>query len=186
MKKTLGDFKKLIAIFLLLGMLISQFGVAINFAHGASGDFLITGTGIKEEVSISKADWSKYSIQEKIYSTNNSLGFHKIVKVKGYDLWDLIGKDNLKKDKNYSIKFISSPITILTTSFAHLDMFISSISLCPKVNFGKSLSKSSSPIDLSSHLTGGLNLFCGKSPNTFVYLAIIGLVSFLEASVKSL
>ena len=120
MKKTLCGFKKLIAIFLVLGMLASQFGMGINIAHGASGDFLITGTGIKEEVSISKADWSKYTLEEKIYSTNNSLGFHKIVKVKGYDLWDLIGKDNLKKDKNYSVKFISSDGFEITTTIEEL------------------------------------------------------------------
>ncbi len=81
---------------------------------------------------------------------------------------------------------ISSPITILTTSLAHLDIFISSTSVCPKINFGNPLSKSFSPISLSPHLIGGLNLFLGKSANTFVYFPIIGLIIFLDFSVKSL
>ena len=60
------------------------------------------------EILLSEIDWAEYEMEENNYSTNNSLGFHKIVKVKGYDLLDTIGKDNLKEGKNYNVKFISS------------------------------------------------------------------------------
>ena len=67
----------------------------------------ITGTGVEKEILISSSDWSKYSIVERTFSTNNTLGFHKIVKVKGYDLFELIGK-GLKTDKDYTVKFTCS------------------------------------------------------------------------------
>lgn len=60
------------------------------------------------EILLTEIDWSEYEIKENTYSTNNSLGFHKINKVKGYDLLDIIGKDKLEEDKNYSLKFVSS------------------------------------------------------------------------------
>ena len=66
---------------------------------------IITGTGVYEEVVITEEDWAKYEMVERHYSTNNSLFFHKIVKVKGYDLFDLIGEDNLKTDQDYEVKF---------------------------------------------------------------------------------
>ena len=80
----------------------------------------------------------------------------------------------------------SSPTVIFTTSFPHLDIFISSMFVCPNNSFGKSLSKSLSARALSFQLTGGLNLSFGKSAKTAVYLAIIGDTFTFLASVKSL
>lgn len=60
------------------------------------------------EILLTEIDWSEYEIEEKTYSTNNSLGFHKIIKVKGYDLLDVMGKDKLEEGKNYKLKFVSS------------------------------------------------------------------------------
>ena len=74
-------------------------------AEGLATELLITGSGIHSEVKITSSDWSKYKMTERFYSTNNSLSFHKIVKAKGYDLFDLIGKSNLKSDKDYTVKF---------------------------------------------------------------------------------
>ena len=74
-------------------------------AEGLATELLITGSGIHSEVKITSSDWSKYKMTERFYSTNNSLSFHKIVKAKGYDLFDLIGKTNLKTDKDYTVKF---------------------------------------------------------------------------------
>ncbi len=78
---------------------------AIIPVEAAESELLITGTGVTEDILIS--DWNKYNMVERIYSTNNSLGFHKIVKVKGYDFFDLIG-NKLKTDQDYLVKFTCS------------------------------------------------------------------------------
>lgn len=115
-----SNFKKLMVLLLVFGMIVSQVAVFADPVLAANADLTITGSGIKEEVSIGEADWSKYKLQERTYSTNNSLGFHKIVKVRGYDLFDLIGKDNLRSDKNYSLKFISSDGFEISTTIDEL------------------------------------------------------------------
>ena len=73
----------------------------------AEPELIITGMGVEEEVVISTNDWAKYKMVERTFSTNNSLGFHKIVKAKGYDLFDLMG-NGLKTDKDYTVKFTCS------------------------------------------------------------------------------
>lgn len=79
-------------------------------AEAASDDvvLLITGTGVKEEVRVHPSDWDKYDMVERYYSSNNSKDFHKITKVKGYDVFDLIGDDNLKTDEDYKVTFFCS------------------------------------------------------------------------------
>lgn len=67
----------------------------------------ITGTGLHHDVQISGNDWSKYSLKECFYSSNNNFNYHKIWKVKGYDIFALIGDDNLKTDKDYEVTFVS-------------------------------------------------------------------------------
>ncbi len=81
---------------------------------------MITGTGVNKEVSINEADWSKYNMVERMYSGNNSFNFHKIIKAKGYDLFELIGKDNLKTDQDYQIKFTCSDGFEITKSINEL------------------------------------------------------------------
>jgi hypothetical protein len=93
---------------LTLALLISQFIFFPNYAEGAEVELLITGTGINEEVSVTSDDWDKYTMVERTYSANNSLNFHKIIKTKGYDLFELIGEDNLKTDQDYEMLFICS------------------------------------------------------------------------------
>lgn len=95
----------LLTLVMLLNMVLSQMAIAIPTASADGLELLITGSGVKEEVAIGDSDWSKYTLKESIYSANNSLGFHKIIKAKGYDLFELIGKDNLKTDKDYNVKF---------------------------------------------------------------------------------
>ena len=120
MKNISCKMKKTLVLLLAFGMILSQltfFGAQVN-AEGT--DLLISGSGVKEEVSISQSDWSKYKPVERVYSTNNSLGFHKIVKAKGYDLFDLIGSKNLKTDQDYKVKFISSDGFEITTTIGEL------------------------------------------------------------------
>lgn len=102
-------FNKRIVTFLLAFLLIvSQSAYFKTYVEAAKVDLFITGTGVYEEVTITEEDWSKYKLVERIYSGNNSLGFHKIIKVKGYDLFELIGEGNLKTDKDYVVKFTCS------------------------------------------------------------------------------
>lgn len=69
---------------------------------------MITGSGVNENVVVRTTDWANYNMVERFYSTNNSLGFHKIVKAKGYDLFDMIGKNNIKSGSDYTVKFTCS------------------------------------------------------------------------------
>jgi hypothetical protein len=96
----------LVGFLLAIALVLGQFGFLVPAAEAASGELVITGSGVKQEVLIGQEDWDEYIIQERIYSTNNSLGFHKIVKVKGYDLLELIGEDNLKDDQDYVVDFL--------------------------------------------------------------------------------
>jgi len=68
-------------------------------------ELLITGSGVYSEVRISTDDWQKYEMVDRLYSALNSLKFHKIVKTRGYDLFDLIGYQNLRTDQNYDVTF---------------------------------------------------------------------------------
>lgn len=111
---------KFLIYFLVLGMILSQTSIFLNYAEAAGVELLITGAGVKEEVNITEADWSKYELVERVYSGNNSLGFHKITKVKGYDLFELIGKDNLKTDQDYQVKFTCADGFEFTKSISEL------------------------------------------------------------------
>ena len=99
---------KVFTFVLTLALLISQFIFLPNYAEGAEVELLITGTGLREEVVITSEDWDDYDMVERTYSANNSLNFHKIIKTKGYDLFELIGEDNLKTDQDYEMLFICS------------------------------------------------------------------------------
>ena len=111
---------KFIAFLLAFGMILSQVSFLIDSVEAAAVDLLITGTGVNEEVSIREADWSKYKMVERIYSANNSFNFHKIIKTKGYDLFELIGENNLKTDKDYEVKFTCSDGFEFTKSIGEL------------------------------------------------------------------
>jgi len=99
--------KVFIAI-LTLVLIVSQMMSFPNYAESDAVELLITGTGVKEEIRITSEDWKDYEMVERIYSANNSLNFHKIIKTKGYDLFELIGEDNLKTNENYEMHFICS------------------------------------------------------------------------------
>lgn len=111
---------KFLTCLLVLGLIFSQAAFFLDYVEAATVELLITGTGIKEDVSIRESDWSKHKMIERVYSTNNSLYFHKIIKVKGYDLFELIGKDNLKIDKDYQVKFTCSDGFEFTKSIKEL------------------------------------------------------------------
>ena len=88
-------------------LIVCMFIMNVTPAFAQELELVITGTGMNEEILISTNDWAKYKMVERTFSTNNSLGFHKIVKAKGYDLFDLMG-NGLKTDKDYTVKFTCS------------------------------------------------------------------------------
>ena len=93
-----------LAILLAFAMLLT--GVPV--AKAETVDLMISGSGIKSQVSIGPEDWSNFTEKEAVYSGNNSLNFHKIIKVKGYDLFELIGEDNLVAGTDWELTFICS------------------------------------------------------------------------------
>lgn len=103
-----GKLTKHIVFLLALTMILTQISFFPAPADASKVDLTITGEGVYEDVIITENDWSKYQLKNDFYSTNNSLGFHKIVKTKGYDLFDLIGEKNLKTDEDYLVTFVCS------------------------------------------------------------------------------
>lgn len=100
-------------LILALTMLFGQLHIDGNplKAEAAAAEqpvLVITGTGLKEDVIIYESDLSKYSQVERYFSSNNSSDFRKITKVRGYDLFDLLGEGNLKTDQDYNISFKAS------------------------------------------------------------------------------
>ncbi len=100
-------------------LVVSMIIMSAMTVSAAQQELVITGTGMAEEIIISSGDWTKYKMIERTYSTNNSLGFHKIVKAKGYDLFDLMGS-GLKTDKDYNVKFTCSDGFEFTKSITEL------------------------------------------------------------------
>lgn len=85
----------LVALALVLGQIVF-YAPPVMAAEDQKPTLVITGTGLKNDVVISGADWSRLAIEERYFSSNNKDGFHKINKVKGYDLFStLIGAENL-------------------------------------------------------------------------------------------
>lgn len=77
-------------------------------APAAKPDLAITGTGLHKDVEIYPGDWGKYEDKTRYYSSNNNFDYHKIWKVRGYDIFEMIGLGNLKTDKDYKVIFISA------------------------------------------------------------------------------
>lgn len=116
---------KNIAVFLLTFLLAASQVVGllpgfVPIAGATQPDLVITGTGLYNEVVIFAGDWSKYNKTERYYSSNNSFNFHKITRVSGYDLFELIGEGNLKTDKDYPVTFEASDGFKVTMSMSEL------------------------------------------------------------------
>ncbi len=88
-------------------------------ALAAKPDLVITGTGVYEDVVIYPGEWSRYTQVVRTYSTNNNFDYHKIWKVKGYDLFVLIGVNNLKSQK-YTVTFIAKDGARLSKTIGQL------------------------------------------------------------------
>jgi LPXTG-motif cell wall-anchored protein len=96
--------KKLSANFLLSVLVVSLLFILTVPASAAA--LTITGTGLKNDVVIS--DWSGHTMVDRHFSAINNSNTRRIWKVRGYDLFDLIGVGNLKTDQNYTVTFIAS------------------------------------------------------------------------------
>lgn len=104
--KLIHNRNRLLNFLLIIALLFTQFLTPQASVFAATPELVITGSGVNSEVIVTANDWSKFPLVDRFYSSNNSLGFHKIIKVKGYDLETLIGKDNLKSDLDYTVSFL--------------------------------------------------------------------------------
>lgn len=100
--------RKLAKAWLSIILSLTLFLPDIPIARAEAVDLTITGTGINNQISIGPDDWDRYTIKEAVFSGNNSLNFHKITKVKGYDLFELIGTENLISGTDWEMTFICS------------------------------------------------------------------------------
>jgi|GEM_PF-390579 len=117
--KRVNRFLALIMVcMIIVGQIAAVAPVSLAGTTDTGPALVITGTGINQDVFISAADWN--AMQERHYSSNNSYNFHKILKVRGYDLFDLIGTSNLKTDQDYPVRFIASDGFSLTKSVQNL------------------------------------------------------------------
>jgi hypothetical protein len=68
---------------------------------------VITGTGLQQDVFLAAADlrFNNPTLVERYYTSSNNWDFHKIWKVKGFDLFNLMGAENLKTDRDYPVTF---------------------------------------------------------------------------------
>lgn len=96
-----------LALLLTIGQVLPVLPVWAAHAQAAQPVLTITGTGLEHDVLIYGEDWGNYDLVERFYSSNNNWNYHKIWKAKGYDIFDLIGQDNLKTDQDYNVAFIS-------------------------------------------------------------------------------
>jgi hypothetical protein len=97
-KKTI---KKAFIFMLVTAMLLSNILALapITPAYAAPDEpvLVITGTGLEEDVIITETDWKNFNhpeMVERYFSSNNSSNFHKIWKVKGFDLFSLLEEGN--------------------------------------------------------------------------------------------
>ncbi|HPZ12443.1 MAG TPA: hypothetical protein PKV91_08855, partial [Bacillota bacterium] len=91
-----------LALLLTVGQVLPVVPALTAQVHAQSQPVLtVTGTGLHQDVLIYEGDWSNYTEVVRYYSSNNNHDYHKIWKVKGYDLFELLGAQNLKTDQDY-------------------------------------------------------------------------------------
>ncbi len=105
-----GPLKSVVALILTLLLTFGQVlpVLPLQTVQAAQPILTITGTGLHQDILIYEDDWAGYDMVERFYSSNNNYDYHKIWKVKGYDIFDLIGEGNLKTDDDYEVAFISA------------------------------------------------------------------------------
>lgn len=111
----------LLTAILILGCTGKSSSGELNFIN--LDELVITGTGLKQEVILNKSDWMNFNhpkLIERFYSSNNRVGYHKIWKVKGFDLMELIGEDNFMREEDWSVTFIAQDGAKLTLKISDL------------------------------------------------------------------
>lgn len=74
------------------------------------GGLLITGTALEKDLVLNPTQWQLNSpdFVQRLYSSNNNLGFHKVWVVKGYDLLNLFRQAGMVEGKDHTITFVSA------------------------------------------------------------------------------
>ena len=109
------------------------------------GGLLITGTGLAKDLALNPSQWQLNSpdFVQRLYSSNNNLGFHKVWRVKGYDLLSLFRQAGMVEGKDHTITFVSAdglsisfPLSDLQNRFFFSDLTpTSSVKAMPVIGF---------------------------------------------------
>ncbi len=110
-----------LALLLTVGQVLPVVPALTAQVHAQSQPVLtVTGTGLHQDVLIYEGDWSNYTEVVRYYSSNNNYDYHKIWKVKGYDLFELLGAQNLKTDQDYEVTFVAADGAPVTRKISEL------------------------------------------------------------------
>lgn len=110
-----------LALLLTVGQVLPVVPALTAQVHAQSQPVLtVTGTGLHQDVLIYEGDWSNYTEVVRYYSSNNNFDYHKIWKVKGYDLFELLGAQNLKTDQDYEVTFVAADGARVTRKISEL------------------------------------------------------------------
>jgi len=110
-----------LALLLTVGQVLPVVPALTAQVHAQSQPVLtVTGTGLHQDVLIYEGDWSNYTEVVRYYSSNNNFDYHKIWKVKGYDLFELLGAQNLKTDQDYEVTFVAADGAPVTRKISEL------------------------------------------------------------------
>jgi hypothetical protein len=72
------------------------------------GALLITGSGLRKEIVLNPSEWTldNPGFVDAFFSSNNHFGYHKIWRVKGYDLFRLLAEAGFHELPEISITFV--------------------------------------------------------------------------------
>ena len=113
--KYIKEFKKIMLYITIAALvftpLLSILPQGSLVARADATSLLITGTGLENDLELKQSDWHNFNhpdLVERIFSSNNNFNFHKISKVKGFDLFALLEKAGYKGNDEQSVTFIAA------------------------------------------------------------------------------
>lgn len=113
--KCVKEFKKIMLYITIAALvftpLLSILPQGSLLVRADATSLVITGTGLENDLELKQSDWQNFNhpdLVERIFSSNNNFNFHKIWKVKGFDLFALLEKAGFKGNDDQSVTFIAA------------------------------------------------------------------------------
>lgn len=113
--KRVNGFKKILLCIMMAALaftpLLAILPQGPMVASADATSLVITGTGLEKDLVLKQSDWQSFShpdLVERIFSSNNNFNFHKITKVKGFDLFDLLKEAGFTGNDDQSVTFIAA------------------------------------------------------------------------------